>query len=271
MTGTDKAIRYSTIAAVAAVGLAAAVLSYRHQFELAAGHGESALTAKLLPISIDGLRAADDHLPARAGENQCCARLLASLGMLSSMEMISDKGRENRVRQVAERRGLRLEKSRRRDPHAIGYGRYRLIDAATSTVVSLLGGAWLTLKEVENQLETLSAVQDPPAVRLIRAVAALGMAMSPLAGLDPRTMGRLAEPVTAAANLLGSGTTGELGPAVQAILTVAEAVGPPDIMKLGPLLDELRAAFSDYELSRGRLPRPIVNMPGMREFRPGGD
>jgi len=30
-------------------------LSYRHQFELAAGHGESALTAKLIPISIDGL------------------------------------------------------------------------------------------------------------------------------------------------------------------------------------------------------------------------
>ncbi len=43
------------MAAVVCVGLVAAVLSYRHQFELAAGHGESRLTAKLLPISVDGL------------------------------------------------------------------------------------------------------------------------------------------------------------------------------------------------------------------------
>ncbi len=55
MTGTDRVIRWSAVGAVTAVGLAAAVLSYRHQFELAAGHGESALTAKLIPISIDGL------------------------------------------------------------------------------------------------------------------------------------------------------------------------------------------------------------------------
>jgi hypothetical protein len=38
------------------------------------------------------------------------------------------KVRENRLRRAAERRGLRLEKSRRRDPGAIGYGTYQLID-----------------------------------------------------------------------------------------------------------------------------------------------
>jgi hypothetical protein len=53
------------------------------------------------------------------------------------------------------------------------------------------------------------------------------MALSPLAGLDPRTMARLAGPVTAAANLLG----------------------------------EVKAAFRAYETSRGRLPRPLMDVP----------
>ena len=44
---------------------------------------------------------------------------------------ITDKGRENRARRIAERRGYRLEKSRRRDPRATDYGRYQLIDAVT--------------------------------------------------------------------------------------------------------------------------------------------
>lgn len=35
---------------------------------------------------------------------------------------------ENRLRRAAERQGLRLEKSRRRDPNAIDFGRYALID-----------------------------------------------------------------------------------------------------------------------------------------------
>ena len=39
MTRVDRVIRWSTVAAVDIVGLAAAVLSDRHQFELAAGHG----------------------------------------------------------------------------------------------------------------------------------------------------------------------------------------------------------------------------------------
>jgi hypothetical protein len=52
---SDRWIKRVTVLAVAAVGLTAATLSYRHQFELAATHGESPLTARLLPFSIDGL------------------------------------------------------------------------------------------------------------------------------------------------------------------------------------------------------------------------
>lgn len=38
----------------------------------------------------------------------------------------TDKIHENRLRRMAERRGLRLEKSSRRDPDAIDFGTYRL-------------------------------------------------------------------------------------------------------------------------------------------------
>jgi hypothetical protein len=175
------------------------------------------------------------------------------------MRAITDKARENRARRIAERRGYRLEKSRRRDPRATDYGRYQLIDTATNTVASI-GSLWLTLPEVERQLDILSAVDEPNAVRLIQAVAKLAMALTPLAGLDPRTMARLAGPVTAAANLLGEGTIDDLATGVRNILA-APPPAPSDFMTVQPLLDELKAAFSAYETSRGRLARPLVDAP----------
>jgi hypothetical protein len=55
---------------------------------------------------------------------------------------------------MAERQGLRLDKSRRRDPQAIEYGTYRLVDVATGTVEaygdsSLYG---LSMDEIERCL-----------------------------------------------------------------------------------------------------------------------
>jgi hypothetical protein len=85
----DRVIRYSTIGAVASVGLTAAVLSYRHQFELAAGHGESALTDKLLPISIDGLLLAGTLAVLDASRRQTghawAARITVGLGVGMTM------------------------------------------------------------------------------------------------------------------------------------------------------------------------------------------
>lgn len=40
-----------------------------------------------------------------------------------------DKVRENRLRRMASRQGLRLVKSRRRDQRALGYGGYMIVDA----------------------------------------------------------------------------------------------------------------------------------------------
>jgi hypothetical protein len=51
----DLLIRATTALAVAAVAAVAAVISYRHAYELVTTHGETGLTARLLPFTVDGL------------------------------------------------------------------------------------------------------------------------------------------------------------------------------------------------------------------------
>jgi hypothetical protein len=66
----------------------------------------------------------------------------------------SVKVRENRLRRKARRQGLELQKSRRRDPHALDYGTYQLVDATTNSVVAsgLTSGYGLTLGDIEREL-----------------------------------------------------------------------------------------------------------------------
>ena len=52
---TDRLIKITTALAVAAVAVVAAVISYRHAYELVCSHGESGLTARLVPFTVDGL------------------------------------------------------------------------------------------------------------------------------------------------------------------------------------------------------------------------
>jgi hypothetical protein len=52
---TDRLIRITTALAVVAVAAVAAVISYRHAYELVHSHGESAPTARLVPFTVDGL------------------------------------------------------------------------------------------------------------------------------------------------------------------------------------------------------------------------
>ena len=52
---TDRLIRITTALAVATVAAVAAVISYRHAYELVSSHGESGLTARLVPFTVDGL------------------------------------------------------------------------------------------------------------------------------------------------------------------------------------------------------------------------
>jgi hypothetical protein len=50
--------------------------------------------------------------------------------------LADDKVKENRLRRVAQRRGLVLQKSRRRDPRAMDFGGYMLADARRNVVVA---------------------------------------------------------------------------------------------------------------------------------------
>jgi hypothetical protein len=67
----------------------------------------------------------------------------------------AEKVRENRLRRMAQRQGLRLEKSRRRDPRALDFGVYAVVDVATGSPVAGARGAArdLTLDEVEAYLK----------------------------------------------------------------------------------------------------------------------
>ncbi len=52
---TDRLIRITTALAVATVAAVAAVVSYRHAYELVSTHGETGVTARLVPFTVDGL------------------------------------------------------------------------------------------------------------------------------------------------------------------------------------------------------------------------
>lgn len=54
-TTDSRTVRVSTYAVVAGIGAVAAYVSYRHAYELAYAHGETGPTARLLPLTIDGL------------------------------------------------------------------------------------------------------------------------------------------------------------------------------------------------------------------------
>lgn len=62
----------------------------------------------------------------------------------------TEKTRENRLRRMAERQGLQLVKSRRRDPRALGYGLYMIIEAGEP--VSDLDDYTLDLDAAERHL-----------------------------------------------------------------------------------------------------------------------
>src|SRR6202046_4953305 len=55
MTVTDRVIRWTTAVAVIGVAAIAAVVSYEHAGDLVRAHGETGWTARLVPLTVDGL------------------------------------------------------------------------------------------------------------------------------------------------------------------------------------------------------------------------
>jgi len=89
MTGTDKAIRWSTAAAVIGVAVVAAVVSYEHAYDLVHGHGEAGWTAHLIPLTVDDLIWASSMVmldSARRGARvPALARWLLGLGIAATL------------------------------------------------------------------------------------------------------------------------------------------------------------------------------------------
>jgi Protein of unknown function (DUF2637) len=78
----DRLIRITAALAVVAVAVVAAVISYQHAYELVRSHGESGVTARLVPFTVDGLIWAASMVVLDAGRrSQRVPRLAAwSLG-----------------------------------------------------------------------------------------------------------------------------------------------------------------------------------------------
>jgi Protein of unknown function (DUF2637) len=89
MTRVDRAIRVSTAVAVLAVAGVAAYVSYWHAYAVVCAHGESGITARLEPATIDGLVYASSMVNLYAARHRlpvpALARWLLALGIIATL------------------------------------------------------------------------------------------------------------------------------------------------------------------------------------------
>jgi hypothetical protein len=95
-SGIDRAIRLSTAAAVLAVAGIAAYVSYWHAYAVVRAHGETGITARLEPATIDGLVYASSMVVLYAARHRIpvpsLARWLLALGIAANMAQGSSHG-----------------------------------------------------------------------------------------------------------------------------------------------------------------------------------
>src|SRR5216110_2322929 len=89
VSSIDRAIRLSTAAAVLAVAGIAAYVSYWHAYAVVRAHGESGITARLEPATIDGLVYASSMVVLYAARHRVpvpsLARWLLGLGIAATL------------------------------------------------------------------------------------------------------------------------------------------------------------------------------------------
>jgi len=89
MSGADGAIRVSATVAVLGVAGIAAYISYWHAYEVIDAHGESGITARLEPATIDGLVYCSSMVVLYAARHQLrvpsLARWLLALGIVATL------------------------------------------------------------------------------------------------------------------------------------------------------------------------------------------
>jgi hypothetical protein len=89
MSAADRAIRASATVAVLGVAGIAAYISYWHAYEVISAHGESGVTARLEPATIDGLVYCSSMVVLYAARHQlrvpALARWLLGLGIVATL------------------------------------------------------------------------------------------------------------------------------------------------------------------------------------------
>ena len=94
--GVDRAIRVSTAIAVLAVAGVAAYVSYWHAYAVVCAHGETGVTARLEPATIDGLVYASSMVNLYAARHRlpvpALARWLLALGIVATLAVNMAQG-----------------------------------------------------------------------------------------------------------------------------------------------------------------------------------
>ncbi len=89
MTAADRIIRWSTAGAVVGVAAVAAVASYEHAFALVRAQGEAGWTARLVPLTVDGLVYASSMVMLDSGRRKMpvpgLARWLLGLSIAATL------------------------------------------------------------------------------------------------------------------------------------------------------------------------------------------
>jgi Protein of unknown function (DUF2637) len=89
MSGGDRVIRWSTAFAVLGVAAVAAVASYEHAYDLVRAHGEAGWTARLIPLTVNGLIFASSMVMLDSARRKtplpALARWLFSLGIAATL------------------------------------------------------------------------------------------------------------------------------------------------------------------------------------------
>lgn len=89
MSVADRVIRWSTALAVIGVAAVAAVVSYEHGSDLVRTHGETGWTARLIPLTVDGLTYASSMVMLDSARRRISvpmlARWLLGLGIAATL------------------------------------------------------------------------------------------------------------------------------------------------------------------------------------------
>jgi hypothetical protein len=89
VVAADRVIRWSTALAVLGVAAVAAVASYQHAYDLVRAHGESGWTARMVPLTVDGLIYASSMVmldsARRKTQVPVLARWLLGLGIAATL------------------------------------------------------------------------------------------------------------------------------------------------------------------------------------------